>query len=95
MTSRPVYFQIQYETPEGGVHSDGCTPIDHKFKDGGSFREFAHQLLDEWLNAAEKGHLECVPENILEGSHLIFGVCSAHDHVSFGTERVFRDEDSV
>lgn len=53
--------EIQYETPEGNVHSDICFRCgpnhdsSHHLLDEGkmSHREFLHMALDEWLNKSE------------------------------------------
>jgi hypothetical protein len=74
--SPPVYFQIQYKD----VHSDGCCPVGHNFPDGGNFRKFAHDLLDEFLNAYERGEIDPSEGNLLEAAHVIFGICSSHNH---------------
>jgi hypothetical protein len=80
-TLSPVYFQIQYEGTEGSVHSDGCTPIKHDFGGEGTFRDFAHALLDEFLDAYERGEVESPQDrHLLDGSHVVFGVCTAHNH---------------
>ena len=75
----PVYFQIQYTNKDGdSVHSDGCCPVGHKYEEGDSFRDLAHQLLDEFLSAHEHDGVK-PSENILGGDHLVFSACSEHD----------------
>lgn len=73
---RPVYFQIQYggESVNTHVHSDGCCPIEQ------DFREFAHKLLDEFLDAYQKGEVTENSQDILDGSHVIFAPCTVHGH---------------
>lgn len=64
----PVYFQIQYP----GVHSDGCAPLT------ADFREFAHQLLDEFFDNYEQGQGRKPDEGVLDGAHVVFAPCSEH-----------------
>lgn len=42
--------EIQYETPEGNVHSDICWH--DPAQPHANYREFLHKCLDEWLNKA-------------------------------------------
>lgn len=40
--------EIQYETPEGNVHSDICKHNDGPITD--NYRKFLHDCLNEWLD---------------------------------------------
>jgi hypothetical protein len=45
--------EIQYETPEGNVHSDicfNCNPSNDARTLTENYRKFVHECLDEWLN---------------------------------------------
>lgn len=42
--------EIQYETPEGNVHSDICFHSAYFDYITDDYREFLHKCLDEWLN---------------------------------------------
>jgi hypothetical protein len=45
--------EIQYETNDGGVHSDicyNCNPSNDDRVLTKSYREYLHESLDEWLN---------------------------------------------
>lgn len=45
--------EIQYDTPEGAVHSDicfNCNPSNDSRALTETYREFLHKSLDEWLN---------------------------------------------
>lgn len=74
---RPIWWQ----TVGSNFHSDGCTPKNFKFEDGSSFRDFAHALLDEWLDEfdEEKDWVESI-DSIWDGPHIIFAPCSIHKH---------------
>lgn len=79
----PIYFQTQFvDKDKTPIHSDGCCPIDHVLRDGKkpvSFRDFAHDLLDEWLDNLEENPQK-VSDEILDGAHIIFSPCNIHEH---------------
>ena len=45
--------EIQYDTPQGGVHSDicfNCNPNTEDREMSADYRKFLHDNLDEWLD---------------------------------------------
>lgn len=65
-----LYYQIQYQA--GEVHSDGCV-------NSTSSREYLHQLLDEFLDAAEEGKVIKGIGEPLEGDHFFLRKCCQHN----------------
>jgi len=48
--------EIQYETPEGNVHSDicfNCNPSNDSRIITDTYREFLHNCLNEWLDKSK------------------------------------------
>lgn len=45
-----VCGEIEYDTPEGGVHSDICLVHDGPYRVTPDTRAFLHACLDEWLD---------------------------------------------
>jgi len=45
-----VCAEIQYEKPEGYIHSDICMIHDGEYNPSDDYRKFLHDCLDEWLN---------------------------------------------
>ena len=46
-----ICAEIQYDTPDGGVHSDICAFMPYGFRPfSQEYRDFLHANLDEWLD---------------------------------------------
>lgn len=45
-----VCGEIEYDTPEGGIHSDICLVHDGEYRVPPDVRAFLHGCLDEWLD---------------------------------------------
>lgn len=50
MSKKGVHAEIEYDTPNGPVHSDICPPECSLDNITDEYRKFLHANLDEWLD---------------------------------------------
>lgn len=68
MANGKVHAEIEYEGPDGRVHSDICPRGHHVSGLTPEYRAFLHDALDEWLdNSNGTGRLHITEEGFSSG----------------------------